>query len=93
MPKVSISAKQIIVDGKRVGVTYAAGPWIGNVDPSTIKIRRRVHSFFPAEFRSAFAIENNSDMTTDYFEADCIRIVAGHPLYEQVRVAAAEASS
>jgi hypothetical protein len=87
MPKVSINAKQITVDGIRCGVTYAAGPWIGNVDPSTIKVRPR-RQVFPAEFRAVFAIENNSDMTTDYFEADCIRVVAGHPLYAQIKSAA-----
>lgn len=74
-------------NGKRVGVTYAAGPWISGVDPTTIKIRPRKYSF-PAEIRQAFAVENNSDISTDYFEKDCIRIVAGHPLYAQVAAVA-----
>lgn len=43
---------------------------------------------FPAGVRAAFAVENNSDMTTDYFEADCVRLVPGHPHYEAVAAVA-----
>jgi hypothetical protein len=81
---IKISKGFITVDGKRVGVTYRAGPWIAGVDPATIKISPKRYSF-PAEVRAAFAIENNSDAQTDYFERDCIRLVPGHPLYDQVK--------
>lgn len=83
-----ISAKFLTVDGKRVGVSYSAGPWVAGVNPDTIKIRPRAKSYFPASFRAAFAIENNSDMQTDYFEADCICILPGHPLYAAVKAVA-----
>ncbi|MCA6108134.1 hypothetical protein [Bradyrhizobium cenepequi] len=85
---IKINSKFISVNGKRAGVTYSAGPWIGNIDPTTIKIRPKKYSF-PAEFTEAFAIENNSDSMTDYFEKDCIRITAAHPLYAAVKEAAA----
>lgn len=88
MANVKINSKFITVDGKRVGVTYAAGQWVEGVDPTTIKIRPKKYSF-PAEVRSVFAIENNSDSREDYFEKDCIRLVAGHPLYDQVKAVAA----
>jgi hypothetical protein len=85
MPTISKTA--ITHQGKRVGVRYYVGPWVPGIDPALIKIRPRKHAF-PAEFRSVFAIENNSDSQTDYFEKDCIRILPGHPLYEQVKRAA-----
>ena len=75
-------------EGKRVGVRYFVGPWVGGIDPATIKIRPRRGLSFPASFRDAFAIENNSDAQSDYFEADCIRVVPGHPLYDAVKAAA-----
>jgi hypothetical protein len=85
---IKINSKFITIDGKRAGVTYAVGPWVGDIDPTTIKIRPKQYSF-PAEFRAAFAVENNSDGMTDYFEKDCIRVTYGHPLYDQIKAIAA----
>jgi hypothetical protein len=82
---IKISNKFLTVDGTRVGVTFATGPWIGGVNPDLIKIRPRKSSSFPTSFRSAFTVENNSNGGEDYFEADCIRILPGHPLYDQVK--------
>jgi hypothetical protein len=84
--KIEFTATHMIVDRKRVRVSYC-GPnnWVDGVDPTTIKIRPWVgKSHFPAEVRAAFAIENNSDAMTDYFEADSIRLVSSHPLYAAV---------
>lgn len=86
--KITITAKNVTVNGKRVRVSYAAGPWVAGVDPATIKIRPWTGNFFPAEVRKAFAIENNSDATTDYFEGDCIRMLPGHKFYDAVKEAA-----
>jgi hypothetical protein len=83
---IKINHKFITVNGKRAGVTYATGPWVG-IDQATIKVRPKRYSF-PKEFFDAFAIENNSDMQTDYFEKDCIRLLPGHPYYEAVKLAA-----
>ena len=74
-------------NGKRIGIRYSVGPWVPGVDPATIKIRPKQYSF-PAEIRSIFAVENNSDSREDYFEKDTIRVLPGHPLYEQVKAAA-----
>lgn len=87
MASIKINSKFISVDGKRAGVTYSAGPWVAGVPADLIKIRPR-QSAFPLQFRAAFAIENNSDMVTDYFEKDCIRVLPGHPLYDQVKAVA-----
>ena len=79
----------LTINGKRIGVYYATGPWIAGVDPTTIKITPKQYSF-PTEARAAFAIENNSDSQTDYFERDSIRITSTHPLYPQIKQAAAQ---
>ena len=86
---IKFTNKFLIAGGARVGVTYSAGPWVEGVNPDTIKIRPRRASCFPAAVREAVAVENNSDSREDYFEADCIRLVPGHPLYEQAKQAAA----
>lgn len=85
MTKIEFTATHMIVNRKRVRVSYCAGPWIEGVDPSTIKIRPWVGSSrFGAEVRAAFTIENNSNGGEDYFEADTIRLVSSHPLYAAV---------
>lgn len=84
---IEFTATHMKVNGKRIRVNYC-GPncWINGVDPALIKIRPAVgKSHFPAEVREAFALENNSDMMTDYFEADSIRLLPGHPCYDAVR--------
>jgi hypothetical protein len=87
MANIKINAKHITINGKRVGVTYSAGPWVHGVNPDLIKIRPR-RSAFPAEMRLAFSIENNSDSREDYFERDSIRILPDHPLYAQIKAVA-----
>lgn len=87
-PSIKFASKFVTVDGKRVGVTYTSGPWVEGVNPALIKIRPRRGVSLVA-LRKHFAIENNSDMSTDYFEADSIRVLPSHPLYEQVKAVAA----
>lgn len=82
-----IGSKFITINGKRIGVRYSVGPWVGGIDQATIKIRPKQYSF-PAEVRAVFEVENNSDAMTDYFERDCIRVLPGHPLYAAVKAAA-----
>ena len=85
---IKISKTAITHNGERCGVCYSAGPWVAGVDPTTIKIRPRRNGSFPASFRQAFAVENNSDAQIDFFEKDCIRVALGHPLYAAVKIAA-----
>lgn len=42
---------------------------------------------FSAEVRAAFTVENDSDLQTDYFEKDRIRVTPDHPLYSEIRAA------
>ena len=85
--RVKLSSKFITVNGKRAGIRISAGPWVEGVNPDTIKVRCK-NGVFPAEIRNAFAVENNSDMREDYFEADCLRLLPGHPLYDMAKAAA-----
>jgi hypothetical protein len=71
----------LTVNGKRCGVTVSKGPWIAGVDPRTIKLRAK-KGYFPTEVKAAFSVENNSDILTDYFEGDSMRLLPGHPLYD-----------
>jgi len=73
---------------------YKAHYSIGNLTPQaqekhgyndkTITIYARDYLRFPQEVRNAFTVENNTDMMTDYFEKDRIRVKEDHPLYDQV---------
>jgi hypothetical protein len=85
---VTFSPLHLTVNGKRTRVSYVTGPWVDGVDPATIKIRPWTGNHFGAEVRKAFAVENNSDAMTDYFEGDCIRLLPGHPLYDAANAAA-----
>jgi hypothetical protein len=53
----------------------------------TITIRARGYRGFSPEIAGAFKIENNTDMQTDYFEKDCIRVLPTHDLYPAVHAA------
>jgi hypothetical protein len=39
---------------------------------------------FSGEVREAFAVENDSDIMTDYFENDSFRAFPEHPLFQEV---------
>jgi hypothetical protein len=84
---IKFNSKFVTVDGKRVGVTYSVGPWVAGVNPDLIKIHPR-RDVSLASLHGHFVIENNSDMREDYFEADSIRVLPGHPLYDALKAVA-----
>lgn len=53
----------------------------------TITIYAKDYSGFSAEVADAFAIQNDTDIQTDYFEKDRIRVEPSHALYVQVKAA------
>lgn len=75
-----LSAKFLTVNGERAGIRIDAGPWVDGVPVDLIKIRCK-RGVFPAAIREALTVTNNSDGREDYFEADTIRLLPGHPLY------------
>jgi hypothetical protein len=78
----------LVAGSTRCPITVHSGPWIAGVNPDLIKIRPKKLSF-PAEVSEALEVENNSDIQTDYFERDCLRLLPGHPLYEAAKAAVA----
>ena len=82
-----LSQTTITVNGKRAGIRICAGPWVAGVPAELIKVRCK-KGVFPAEIRSAFEVENRSDIREDYFESDCIRLMPGHPLYASAKALA-----
>jgi hypothetical protein len=81
---INLSQKFLTVNGKRASVSICADPWVDGVPRELIKLRSRKGAF-PAEFREAFKVESNSDIMTDYFEADTIRLMPNHPLYAKAK--------
>ena len=73
-------------DGKLQKCSYSDTP-LYHHPAGTITIYGRRYIHFSQEVADALAIENDSDIQTDYFENDRIRVVPTHPLYEAVKLA------
>lgn len=63
------------------------GSTTGRYPPHTIAIYADGYSGFSALVRECFAIENETDSMTDYFDKDTIHVIPAHPLYPQVKAA------
>lgn len=57
-------------------------------DKKCITIYGKNYKSFSSEIRAAFTVENNTEIMTDYFEDDMIRVYPEHPLFKQVAEAA-----
>lgn len=77
------------LDGKLQKCHYGKGPWI-NQPEDMIKIYKSDYLNFSKEVHEAFEVFNGSDLMTDYFEKDSIRVYVTHPLYQQVKEALAK---
>ena len=69
--------------GKLQRAWYSFGNLL-NHPADTITIYGRDYKSFSAGVQAAFVVENDSDMQTDYFEQDRIRVHSDHPLYAEV---------
>lgn len=87
--KISGTSKRatLMINGKRCGVWLSVGNFTGNLE-GMIRLYPKRH-YFPAEFRGLMAIENHTDVLTDYFDDDKISLFPGHPLYEDAKRVAA----
>ena len=72
--------------GKLQGCHYSDGQLI-NHPAGTITIYGKRYRGFSAGVQAAFIVENDTDMMTDYFEDDRIRVEPSHPLYPAVKAA------
>src|SRR5689334_92667 len=75
--------------GKLQTVSYSDSMLV-NYPAGTITIYKREYTSFSEGIRKAFEVENNSDMQSDYFETDAIRVQPTHPLYVEVAKALAQ---
>jgi hypothetical protein len=65
---------------------FSAGSYSGCPE-GTITIYARDYERFSALVRLCFQVENATDIQSDYFDSDHIRVVPSHPLYAQVKAA------
>jgi hypothetical protein len=70
-------------DKKLQKVFYSNGPF-KNLPTGTITIYAREYCRFTKEIRDIFTVKNDTDIMTDYFENDRIRVFPCHPLYNDV---------
>lgn len=67
-------------------VFYSTGA-LRSYPAGTITIYGRDYEGFSAKVCECFAVQNDSDTMTDYFEKDRIRVTPSHPLYAAVLAA------
>lgn len=73
-------------DGKLQKCYYSEGPYL-KLPEGTITIYGKHYKNFSAEVSAAFKIEDGTDIQSDYFENQHIRVEPSHPLYAQVKEA------
>ena len=59
----------------------------------SITIYARNYARFSELVRDCFAVKNDTDLMTDYFDNDRIRVIPSHPLYAAVKAAAEAAKA
>ena len=74
--------------GKLQKCWYSSGE-LRSYPAGTITIYARDYCRFSAKVNACFAVENDTDTMTDYFDDDKIRVIPGHPLYKAVCAAMA----
>jgi hypothetical protein len=76
----------IKVNGKLYRAWYSLGN-LHHYPEDTISVSARNYESFPAEVRACFHIENDTDIQSDYFDSDRLRICSSHPLYALAKAA------
>jgi hypothetical protein len=74
-------------DGKLQRCWYSYRNWIPGIDPETVGITAKDYERFSAEIHGAFTVENHTDLQSDYFDSDRIKVSRSHPLYSRVKAA------
>ncbi len=77
----------IKVNGGKLQLCSYSGSQLCNHPAGTITIYGKRYRSFSAEIHAALKVENNSEMQTDYFENDRIRVQPDHPLYTEAKAA------
>lgn len=74
-------------DGGKIQRCFYSDGQLARHPEGTITIYGRDYTGFSPELQDAFKVENDTDIMTDYFENDRIRVEPSHPLYGQVSAA------
>ena len=69
--------------GKLQKCYYSNGKLLRHPD-GTITIYARDYERFSSGVREWFIVQNDTDIATDYFADDVIRVLPNHPLYNEV---------
>ena len=85
-PKIRFFFNGLKVDGGKLQKAHLSliERWTkanGEVVDTHVVLYRRGYGHFSPEVWELFEVENNTDMQSDYFETDRIRIPLGHPLF------------
>ncbi|NRA27454.1 MAG: hypothetical protein HRU10_09415 [Opitutales bacterium] len=80
--KINLSKNFLTVNGVRAGIRISKGPWVAQCDPDMIKIEPK-KGMFPRGVAEAMNVQNDSDMMTDYFARDEIKLFPGDELYSR----------
>lgn len=73
--------------GAKLQKAWFSDGQLTNHPAGTITIYARDYSRFSSKVHACFAVENRTDIMTDYFDKDTIRVIPSHPLYGAVRAA------
>jgi hypothetical protein len=79
---IKLSKNFLTIDGVRAGVRISNGPWVPQCNPDMIKITPK-KGMFPRRFSDVLKVQNESDIMTDYFAPDQIKLFPGDALYEE----------
>lgn len=82
----------IKVSGELFKAHYSYSKLIGD-DEKSISIYARDYARFPQEVRDMFTVQNDTDIMTDYFETDRIRVYKTHPQFKAVAAAIVKAQT
>lgn len=77
-------------DGSKLQKAHYSDSALIKHPAGTITIYARDYVAFSAEVKREFAVQNDSDIMTDYIQKDHIRVTPDHPLYAQVSAALAK---
>lgn len=70
--------------GGKLQRCWFSGSMLINHPAGTITIYKRDYSSFSDGVHAAFKVQNDTEIQTDYFEKDRIRVEPSHPLYALV---------
>ena len=79
--------------GEKLQPCFYSKSDLSSAPAGTISIYARNYASFSKLVRECFEVKNDTDVMTDYFDNDRIRVIPSHPLYAAVKAAAEAAEA